>query len=589
MHDIVPIPPHVASFCRLNSMLSHIAPLSPYGRDRVAEIGLVTDAGILESLYDDIEAAGAFLAKLDEVRRDRLFWHFGKLPRIPQLNVAAPCGLMELFLFKKFLLHYRNICDLVSEEFRDHFGIVFESSDLLEALSAGSRDAESFAISEGHEPGLGPIRARIAEADQTVAQRRQTLEAACQEAYGFDFAGREFIVISVDRALAAIEKGRRGEAPSLAAEPYDAHSMIVRIIPDAVLLGAEEDRRRAREEERLLEQTAIARLSGLVAASGGALARYCSAVKRFDYALAQWKFVRQYRLVRPALLKNAAGDVHATGADRSDRAPAGNAASLSCRGARFMPLEEECVSRGVPYEPLDFTLDRPVGILSGSNMGGKTCVLQTLVFLQVLAQCGMFVPASHFETPVFQWLDVVGEAGETAGRGLSAYGFEIRRLIDVLKAARDAPGLAVFDEFARTTSAGEAEALMQAIVEHLASFSGTLCIFATHIQCSPAQGKGRAFRMAGFDAGQARATLNSGKAKGEETLEALLARINSLMRYRVVPRDESGEVSDSDALAVARLLGLDATLVDRAEELLNLGARRDAHDKRRMARSNEEH
>ncbi len=115
----------------------------------------------------------------------------------------------------------------------------------------------------------------------------------------------------------------------------------------------------------------------------------------------------------------------------------------------------------------------------------------------------------------------------------------------MLKAARDAPGLAVFDEFAHTTSAGEAEALMQALVEHLASFSGTLCIFATHIQCVPPQDKGRAFRMAGLDAGQARATLNSGKAKGEETLEALLARINSLMRYRVVPRDESGEVSDS--------------------------------------------
>jgi hypothetical protein len=570
-------------------MLSRIAPLSPYGRDRVTEIGLVTDAEALESLYDDIEAAGALFVRLDDVRRDRLFWHFGKLPRIPQQNVAAPCGLMELFLFKKFLLHYRNICDLVSEEFRDHFGIVFESSDLLEALSVGSRDAESFAISEGHEPDLGPIRARIAEADQTVAQCRQTLEAACQEAYGFDFAGREFIIISVDRALAAIEKGRRGKGPSLTAAPYDAHSMIVRIIPDAVLLGAEEDRRQAREEERLLEQTAIARLSGLVAASGDALARYCSAVQRFDYALAQWELVRQYRLVRPALLKNAAGDVHATGAARSGRAPAGNAALLSCRGARFIPLEEECVSRGVPYEPLDFTLDRPVGILSGSNMGGKTCVLQTLVFLQALAQCGMFVPAAHFETPVFQWLDVVGEAGETAGRGLSAYGFEIRRLIDVLRAARDAPGLAVFDEFARTTGAGEAEALMQALVEHMGSFSGTLCLFATHIQCSPLEDKGRAFRMAGLGAGQARATVGSGGTKGEETLDALLARINSLMRYRVVPRDESGEVSNSDALAVARLLGLDAELVDRAEELLKLRAQQGPPRARRMPRGEEEH
>jgi hypothetical protein len=590
MHDIVPIPPHVASFCRLNSMLSRIAPLSPYGRDHIAEVGFITEAEALELLYDDIEAAGTLLAALGDIRRDRLFWHLGKLPRIPQVDDAAQYGLLELFLFKKFLLHYKNICDLVDEVSRDRFGLAFESADLLGMLSAGSRDAESFAISEGHEPRLGAIRARIAEADHTVARHMQALEAACREAYGFDFAGREFIVVSTDRALAAVEKGRGGSCPSLAAEPYDTRSMIVRIVPGAALLSAEEQRRRAREEERILEREAIIRLSSLVTAASAALAQYCSAIKRFDYALAQWKLTQQYHMVRPSLTKGAARDIHDMEAAHNGRAPAGGETPhISCRAARLIPLEEECASRAVLYKPLDFSLDKPVGILSGSNMGGKTCVLQTLVFLQVLAQCGMFVPATYFETPVFQWIDVVGEAGETAARGLSAYGFEIRRLIDVLRAVRSAPGLAVFDEFAHTTSADEAEALMKALVEHMASFSGTICLFATHIQCSPLKSKGRAFRMAGLDAEHARATIDSGEANGEETLDALLARINSLMRYRVVPSDESKRVPDSDALVIARLLGLDAELVDRAEELFRLRARHGTPCKRRMIQSGEEH
>ncbi len=590
MHDTAPVPPHVASFCRLNSMLSRIAPLSPYGRDRVAEIGFVTDAGALESLYDDIETAGAFLAALGDVRRDRLFWHLGKLPRIPQVDDAAQYSLLELFLFKKFLLHYKNICDLVDEESRDRFGLAFESADLLGVLSAGSQDAESFTIAEGHEPRLGAIRARIAEANQTVVLHTQTLEAACREAYGFDFAGREFIIVSTDRAIAAVEKGRRGSGPSLAAEPYDTRSMIVRVVPDAALLSAEERRRRAREEERLLEQETIARLSALITASDGTIAKYCSAIKRFDYALAQWKLILQYHMVRPSFTKGAVRDIHDTDAAYNDRAPADSESPrISCRNARLIPLEEECASRAVSYEPLDFSLDRPVGILSGSNMGGKTCALQTLVFLQVLAQCGMFVPATYFETAVFQWIDVVGEAGETAARGLSAYGFEIRRLIDVLRAARGAPGLVVLDEFAHTTGAGEAEALMQALVEHMASFSGTLCLFATHIQCSTLEGTGRAFRMAGLDAEQARAMVDSGGLKGEETLDALLARINSLMRYRVVLSDESGERHDSDALVIARLLGLDAELVDRAEELLKLRAQHKLPGTRKIPRSDGEH
>lgn len=583
MKKPLPVPPHVLSFSQADSLFARLAPLSPYGKERVAEIGFFTDFEALESFYDDIEAAGAALDSLEHsARRDKLFWHLSRLTRIPEslagtsgnsapgssgaanfsasnsaakkISASSPSnadawGLMELFLVKKFLVHYKGIFELLDDEARTRFGFFFSTQELLDVLSAGGSDAESFSISERHEPALAAVRARIARLSETALERRRKLQEAARTAYGIDFAGREMLILPVDKALDAMGKGRLGQGPLLAAEPYDSRSMMIRLVPDTELLEAEEARRKARDEEKLLEQAAIVRLSALVVAAKDALQSYCRAVKRFDYSLAQWKLAQELGMVRPRLR-------------------ARGTACIQCHGARFIPLEEECRERGVAYMPLDFELDTPVGILSGSNMGGKTCVLQTLVFLQLLAQCGMFVPAAAFETVVFGWIDVIGAAGESRGRGLSAYGFEIRRLIEVLHAAKNEPGFAVFDEFAHTTSAKEAQALMQAAVEQLASLSGTVALFATHIECSLPEGKGTAYRMAGLDSERARSIIESTPAQSERSLDALLAQINSLMQYKVIRTGKASAHAKSDALAVARLLGLDKDLVDRAQELL---------------------
>lgn len=584
MTQSLPVPPHVLSFSQAGSLFARLAPLSPYGRDGVAEIGFFTDFEVLESLYDDIEAAGAALDSLEHsARRDKLFWHLSRLPRIPEslagssgnsapeststssfsagdsavteISASSPSnadtwGLMELFLVKKFLVHYKGIFELLNDETRMRFGFFFSTQELLDVLAAGGSDAESFSISERHEPALAEMRARIARLSETAFERRRKLQEAARIAYGIDFAGREMLILPSAKALDAMEKGRLGQGPLLAAEPYDSRSMMIRLVPDAELLEAEEARRKARDEERLLEQAAVVRLSALVVAAKDVLQSYCRAVKRFDYSLAQWKLAQQLGMVRPRLR-------------------ARGTACIQCHGARFIPLEEECRERGVAYMPLDFELDTPVGILSGSNMGGKTCVLQTLVFLQLLAQCGMFVPAAAFETSVFGWIDVIGGAGESRGRGLSAYGFEIRRLIEVLHAAKNKPGFAVFDEFAHTTSAREAQALMQAVVEQLASLSGTVALFASHIECSLPEGKGTAYRMAGLDSERARNIIESALAQSEPSLDALLVQINSLMRYKVIRIGTASTHANSDALAVARLLGLAPVIVDRAETLLH--------------------
>jgi DNA mismatch repair ATPase MutS len=228
---------------------------------------------------------------------------------------------------------------------------------------------------------------------------------------------------------------------------------------------------------------------------------------------------------------------------------------------RHLPTEELCAELGTPYTPLDASFDGGPTVVFGSNMGGKTVVLKTLAFLQVAAQSGLFVPAARFETRVFRRFHYVGEGrGREAGRGLSGFGFEVRQLAEAHADFGDET-LALFDELARTTSSAEAEALLSALLEELTARPRTVALFSTHFRGVRRLAGATYLRMAGLD----RSRLGLGK-DGDD-LAARIRRIDLLMRYRLEP-DDPGE-RRSDAITVARLLGLSPGLARRAEELLH--------------------
>jgi DNA mismatch repair ATPase MutS len=225
-------------------------------------------------------------------------------------------------------------------------------------------------------------------------------------------------------------------------------------------------------------------------------------------------------------------------------------------GARFKPVEADCARLALDYRPLDARFDASAVVLFGSNMGGKTVVLQTVLFLQILAQSGLFVPALAFRTRVYSRIEYVGELAGERLAGLSGFGFEIWRFD---RAWKDREGaLVAFDEFARTTGSHEAEALLSAIVEAYAEDGGGRAFFATHFR-GVARVPGAAYlRMKGLDREAASEALEL-----DAPLELRLAGINRHMRYELV-EDSGGADAGSDALAIAELLGLDPAIAARA-------------------------
>jgi len=575
-------------FSRFEELWERFSPLTPQGKDEKEEREVVSDAGRLREIYDGTEAAIALLRSMSGSEADTLAYRLRRLPRLPFEDGSDPFALdlVGLFLVKKFLSNYRAILKVLDDGLRLRFGLAFESTVLAAELDRGGSDPETFAVSDRFDPALPELRAAIARTDAAIASSRAATKAAALRERGLDFGSRGFLVLPHERAALLLEPGP-GKTCAFSVEAYDGASCIVRIQQPESELLLEEERAALGARERELEEAVIARLSALVAAEAGRLSGYARAIGEFDLARARAVLAVELELSRP-LLSGTGSEAAGPGAAGPGTAgPEGAAAqrstpaasTLAIEGGRHVGCEWDCARRGVAYAPLDLEIPEAAAAIFGSNMGGKTVALRTVAFLQIAAQAGLFVPARSFNSCVYSAVACLGEGTPRGGArgagasgaaqgargaapddegGLSGFGFEIRAFAEAWDLARRGPTLVIMDEFARTTGSAEAEAIIAAALAALSSRPGTRCLISTHfagLERSP----GTAYlRMKGLDKDAAKAALAA-----EEPLPERIRRINGMMRYEL--ERDSGERQGSDALAVARLLGLDPLIARDAE------------------------
>ena len=539
-------------FARVEEVWRQFSPLTPRGKDAKEARIVFGDKDRIEGLYDATEAAAAALARMDGPGRDRLTWHLGRVPRLPEALAAGALAALEeidIFLVKKFLVHYRAILGLLDDEVKTRFALTFESTTLASLLDIGGSNEESFFVSDAYDPELALVRKRIHSLDGEIAQMRDDAEVAAEREAGLAFHGRSFLIIPGDAAR-ALDLGRGAVRFLVAA--HDSTSCIVRILAGAEELHATAEREGLLGQEQMLEAAVLARLSIAIGGEAGQIALYESALRDFDLARARVVLAEKLGLSRPKL-----------GAGR-----------LAIIQGRLLPCETDCLRLSLRYRPLDLKLEERAALVFGSNMGGKTVTLQTALCLQILAQAGFFVPAESFETEVHAHLVYAGaprpgspELGTDAD-GLSGFGREVEALEKAWRAAKEGGAFVVLDELGRTTSSPEAEAIVSAAAEAFAATNGTRCILASHFQgAAPSQAVAR-FRMAGLDRGALR---DFASVVGLSQLERIRA-INGLMCYELIredglhtaPRNMPLGAGDSDALEIAALLGLDDAMVSRA-------------------------
>ena len=388
--------------------------------------------------------------------------------------------------------------------------------DGLRTLLAPGREGSGFYLADAFAPPLRAARAALARAEADAEARRETIAARVRAATGIDPAGEEFVV------LRDVYDG-----------PLPAGVLVVRETPTyrtAALQVLAPERDAALGALGELEENARRALAAQVTSEAGALGAAADELGALDRCLARVALAQRWGGCVPELRPGGVAFTEAT----------------------FAPLASALAARGRRYTPLSLEL-RGVAVVTGPNMGGKSAALATAGFVCACAALGVPPPARAAALPLLDTIGWIGGEGhEDRTRLLSSYAAEVVRARDALLRASPR-ALILVDEFARTTGPREGRALLVAFAEALRT-RGATALIATHFDGVAGAAGVAHLRIAGLHE-RALGALS-------DDLEAALDAINAAMDYRIVPAGEAA--GESDALALAELLGLERALIERA-------------------------
>lgn len=280
-----------------------------------------------------------------------------------------------------------------------------------------------------------------------------------------------------------------------------------------------EDRHRERELELL---------RALVARAGAESERVralAARLARWDVAAALADVAHRYDYCRPTV-------------DNSD--------VLTVRDGRH-PVVERLAAAGrfVPNDvDLDLSRER-LWLITGPNMAGKSTLLRQLALTVILAQMGSYVPARSAHIGVVdRVLSRVG-ASDNLARGESTFMVEMRETAEILRGATRR-SLVILDELGRGTSTFDGLAIAWAVAEYLDEVVSCRALFATHYH-------------------ELTALANSSQHVANYSVTAREVDGEVVFLHRVV----RGAASRSYGVAVAKLAGLPASVLARANALLS--------------------
>jgi hypothetical protein len=392
--------------------------------------------------------------------------------------------------------------------------------DALRALLAPGREGGGFYLADAFGAELPAARAELAGTEAEIDARRAAIAARVRATTGVDPIGEEFVVLR-DVYAGPLPDGTRvvRDAPTYRAVAIELTSS-ARDTAFARLAEAEERARRALAER--------------IAAETPAANEALRVLGELDHRLARVAFAQRWGGCVPVLASDG----------------------VAFEQAVFAPLADALGERGYRYTPISLQLSG-AAVLTGPNMGGKSAALATAGFLSACVALGVPPPARSAMVPLFGAIVWIGGDGpHERTRLLSSYAAEIVRARDTLAQASPRT-LILVDEFARTTGPREGRALLIAFVEALRD-RGAFALIATHFDGIAEAARVAHLRIAGLREGE----LGTVSA---DDLDAALDAINRAMDYRVV--DARDGAAMSDALALARLLGFDATVIARARDL----------------------
>ena len=221
--------------------------------------------------------------------------------------------------------------------------------------------------------------------------------------------------------------------------------------------------------------------------------------------------------------------------------------ALTIHGGRH-PVIERQLPRGEQYVPNDIHLandGQQIIIITGPNMSGKSALLRQTALIVLLAQIGSFVPAESAQIGVIDKIFTRVGASDNISLGESTFMVEMNEAAAILNNLSER-SLVLFDELGRGTSTYDGISIAWAIVEYIHDCKfQPKTLFATHYH----------------------------------ELNDLMKSFTRVRNYNVSVREVDKKViflrklvpggsEHSFGIHVAKMAGMPAKIVDRAEKIL---------------------
>jgi DNA mismatch repair protein MutS2 len=364
---------------------------------------------------------------------------------------------------------------------------------------------------------LGRIRREIRLAHQRLLDRLNRMIASGP----YTAALQDHLITTRDgRYVIPVRADARGQAPGIVHDT-SASGQTLFVEPIEVVELNNRWREAQLEEQHEIDRI-LDELSAQVGGNAAALGQTVESLAELDLALAKARLAVDWRATRSQLI-----------------APDTGRTRFHFRQARHPLLDPESV---VPIDVEAGDTFR-VLLITGPNTGGKTVALKTIGLMTLMAQSGLYVTAADGSaTSVFDRVLVDIGDDQSIAQSLSTFSSHMTNVISMLEEATER-SLVLIDELGTGTDPQEGSAIARAVVAELVD-RDAVAVATTHFS----EVKAFAYEHPEVE-----------NASVEFDVETLTPTFRLLL----------GIPGQSNALAIARRLGMPERVLERASTFLS--------------------
>lgn len=451
---------------------------------------------------------------------------------------SSVLSVVEIFEIKSLLLQMEKVRSLAAKLSIPAEFIPDDTEKLLDTLDPGKDRLNTFYIYDVFSQKLGELRKEKKETERELRKKQKALREIVKDKYGVNLTPKFEVVISKSdpQSIKMI-----GEITELIRSDEDYMSVTFSLAPtegtDACIRRSDELMTLIEEEELEVREY----LSKEISSYERVLLENCEKLGRLDITLSKAIYADRHDCVMPEIV---------------------NEHVIEFEDGRNLQVEDILKEKGKEYCPVSISLDDGVTCITGANMGGKTVSLKLVGMVAILAQHGFFVPCRRARVGLSNYMQILIGDSQSIERGLSSFGSEMEELKEILDNGRDR-SLILIDEIASGTNPAEGLALTKSLADYLKT-KAYITLITTHFETVTEDVSVRNMQVKGLaGADFSRLDKEIRYAGRKERIDI----ISRYMDYRLVLVEDAAEIP-KDALNIAKMLGIDRDIIEKAKEYM---------------------